>query len=479
MCCFLVGCGSGNSSDNEMNFEQLKWPTHENAKQIPVPKSTLADVKNSNSVRFEFYLANTTFEDYKAYIEECKSMGFTVEPIEQEYRYYAFNEAKYELDIQYKDGDIMYVSVVEERFDIDIKLLHTDKASADMYNLRIEIDDMWEEDSEQGDEAITFDANLKEGTHTLTIANDDDEDINGRVNFTVSENGEYFEFEIECLSNKISISPISDHKTDTSTTIPHEVNEQSTTKGTSEEIITLSEAKAVFEEVFNQYKVLVDDLSELIDYCNETTFNSIDEIHEFEEQWIDLSDTAYELANNLVTKIPPEKCKTEWEKFADKLMKIGSILYGASTIDANLDNKYDVDEMEKVINNACDDFVAVGEEIIDIATKFNEIVGGIDSTITNNNTPSNSKKCEECGKTATKTVDLFGQTEYYCTTHYNEIMDILDMMESDVGAGTASKHTCEECSNEGTHSMIGISGKTEYYCTKHYNELKEFLEIFQ
>ena len=231
--------------------------------------------------------------------------------------------------------------------------------------------------------------------------------------------------------------------------------------------------------MFNQYKVLVDDLSELIDYCNETTFNSIDEIHEFEEQWIDLSDTAYELANNLVTKIPPEKCKTEWEKFADKLMKIGSILYGASTIDANLDNKYDVDEMEKVINNACDDFVAVGEEIIDIATKFNEIVGGIDSTITNNNTPSNSKKCEECGKTATKTVDLFGQTEYYCTTHYNEIMDILDMMESDVGAGTASKHTCEECSNEGTHSMIGISGKTEYYCTKHYNELKEFLEIFQ
>ena len=61
-----------------MNFEPLDWPTHENAKQIPIPKSTLADVRNSNDVRFEFYLANTTFEDYKAYVEECKSKGFTV-----------------------------------------------------------------------------------------------------------------------------------------------------------------------------------------------------------------------------------------------------------------------------------------------------------------------------------------------------------------------------------------------------------------
>lgn len=204
----LVACGGGNSSNEKLEFEQLEWPTYENAKQIPVPNSTLADVRNSNDVRFEFYLANTTFEDYKAYVEECKERGFFVDPIEQENRYYAFNEANYELTVQYQEGDIMYVCVVEDRYDIEIKLLHTDKTSANMYNLRVEIDGYWEEDSEQGDEAISFDAYLKEGEHTLIVENDDDDDINGRIDFIASEDGEYLEFEINCLSNKIEITPI-------------------------------------------------------------------------------------------------------------------------------------------------------------------------------------------------------------------------------------------------------------------------------
>ena len=156
-------------------------------------------------------------------------------------------------------------------------------------------------------------------------------------------------------------------------------------------------------------------------------------------------------------------------------------------MDSNYDGSYTTSEMESVINTSCDDFVAVGEDIIEIArTFYDKIDGNIGNTqssapadtSTTKPTSSQSKKCEECGKSATKSVNLFGQTEYYCTTHYNEIMDIIDMMESDVGKGTASKHTCEECSSEGTHSIIGFSGKTEYYCTKHYNELQAMLEIF-
>ena len=177
-------------------------------------------------------------------------------------------------------------------------------------------------------------------------------------------------------------------------------------------------------------------------------------------------------------KIPPKEVEAEWSGFAERLMKIGSILFMNSTMDANLDGHYDATEMETVINEACDEFVAVGEEIVDLAKRFDSITGGETVTIPDNATSSkNGKKCEECGKTATKTVNLFGRTEYYCTTHYNKIMDIIDMMESDVGQGSASKHTCEECNNEGTHSIIGISGRVEYYCTRHYNELKEMLEI--
>lgn len=37
-------------------------------------------------------------------------------------------------------------------------------------------------------------------------------------------------------------------------------------------------------------------------------------------------------------------------------------------------------------------------------------------------------------------------------------------------------HTCEQCSKEGIHSIIGLSGETEYYCDKHYNALEDMLE---
>jgi len=55
------------------------------------------------------------------------------------------------------------------------------------------------------------------------------------------------------------------------------------------------------------------------------------------------------------------------------------------------------------------------------------------------------------------------------------MQNIINNMEQDVGNGSASRHTCEECSREGTHTLTGISGGTEYYCTEHYNQIIEML----
>lgn len=214
----LCACGTSNRTSDKsadtMEFEPLEWPTYDNAKQIPIPKSSMAYVRNLTSMRFEFYLADTTVDDYQSYVDECKTMGFVVDAIEQDTRYHAFNEAEYELTVQYQEGDIMYVEVFENRPDVEIKLLHTDKTSADMYNLRVEIDGFWEADSEKGVEAVSFDSYLKEGTHVLRVENDDEDSINGRIEFTVSKDGEYIEFEIECFSNRIDIRQISGTQTE-------------------------------------------------------------------------------------------------------------------------------------------------------------------------------------------------------------------------------------------------------------------------
>lgn len=243
----IVACGNNSSnSEPEMEFSNLEWPTDEIAKQIPIPKSTMAYIMNSGSAVFEFYLANTTLEDFKAYVEECKAKGFTLDAVEQENRYYAFDEEENELTVQHKDGDIMYICVKEERFSVEIKLLHKDSTSADMYNLWIEIDGFWEGDSEKGSEAITFESYLKEGKHTLMIENDDDDNINGRIDFVVSEDNEYFEFEINCLSNKIEICQATDSGT-TTTTDATSVNTESTTTVTTT-IDSNTESKKIYSE---------------------------------------------------------------------------------------------------------------------------------------------------------------------------------------------------------------------------------------
>lgn len=92
--------------------------------------------------------------------------------------------------------------------------------------------------------------------------------------------------------------------------------------------------------------------------------------------------------------------------------------------------------------------------------------------------PEQTHSCEECGKSASHSVELFGILEWYCEDHYKAIMKILDTMEGDVGESNSSEHTCDApgCNKEGTRQIIGVSGENEYYCTEHYQELKETIE---
>ena len=89
--------------------------------------------------------------------------------------------------------------------------------------------------------------------------------------------------------------------------------------------------------------------------------------------------------------------------------------------------------------------------------------------------------CEagNCTREGTKKYEGYAGTEYYCETHYNELMKMLGIMESDVGSGAYSNHQCEVCSKEGTHEIIGLSGQKEYYCSEHYYEMKEWIDAMK
>lgn len=98
------------------------------------------------------------------------------------------------------------------------------------------------------------------------------------------------------------------------------------------------------------------------------------------------------------------------------------------------------------------------------------------SSSSSSSTKSVEHYCEAdgCYKEGThKEMGLNGYYEYYCDGHWQEIQDIINMMEEDVGSDYG--HTCEECSKAGTNELVGLSGATEYYCTEHYNEIIEIL----
>lgn len=114
------------------------------------------------------------------------------------------------------------------------------------------------------------------------------------------------------------------------------------------------------------------------------------------------------------------------------------------------------------------------------SSSYNSDSSGSSSSYSGSSSKTIEHYCEAdgCYKEGTEEITGFsGETEYYCSTHYQEIQDTISMMEEDVGSGTASKHQCEECSKEGTHELVGFSGETEYYCTEHYNEIVEILNM--
>ena len=68
-----------------------------------------------------------------------------------------------------------------------------------------------------------------------------------------------------------------------------------------------------------------------------------------------------------------------------------------------------------------------------------------------------------------------------CKEHSNRCLDCMKYIDEDAYycvscIAAAATPTCEACSKKATCSIKGITGQTEYYCTEHYNEMKELLD---
>ena len=103
------------SEPEEMEFAEFQWPDTDIAKLMPVPKSTIGNINWSQDYGFVIYVAETSLEDYAAYVKECEALGFTSECRKGDDYFYADNEDGDHVALNYQEGDVMFVRIDEPK----------------------------------------------------------------------------------------------------------------------------------------------------------------------------------------------------------------------------------------------------------------------------------------------------------------------------------------------------------------------------
>lgn len=256
-----------------------------------------------------------------------------------------------------------------------------------------------------------------------------------------------------------------------------------------EEITNGEKLSRIITEVYLDeiYDNLVDVQGPIIDaLMSYGKFETEEDIEAFELPWKIAIDTFDKDLVTLSTNIPADEYKEVWENLCVNLQKLRELCIPFTNLDPNGDGTYTSEEGDVIYNEKVPMFKDTLVSTLEDCKEFlilQEIYAVPEPEATK---PEESKqaeeqsvRCVECDKDATHSYEnpISGQKEPYCYTHYKGIIGTMGEMEMDVGKSDQSKHTCEECDREGTHVYYSFTGQTEYYCTEHYEELKDMIEF--
>lgn len=88
------------------------WSQNEIGNTIPKPNVKVIENKADYEDTFMFDAYGFSFEDFNAYVEECKALGYTVDEISSDVHYYADSENGYNISLDYKEEDCVLSGTV-------------------------------------------------------------------------------------------------------------------------------------------------------------------------------------------------------------------------------------------------------------------------------------------------------------------------------------------------------------------------------
>ncbi|MCC8357570.1 MAG: hypothetical protein LJU34_06995 [Oscillospiraceae bacterium] len=121
----LTGCGGSGSKDSAsesvevedvetVEYGEFTWPKSEIAALIPVPESNIGEVYWEASYGFVIYVAETSQDDYDAYVDACWENGFTIDYHKGSDYFWADNEDGYKVTVRYDvDSSVMMIRMDE------------------------------------------------------------------------------------------------------------------------------------------------------------------------------------------------------------------------------------------------------------------------------------------------------------------------------------------------------------------------------
>lgn len=101
------------TAEAPMKMSDIEWPKSAIAKRLPIPESLYGSINWEADYGFVIYIGNTTRQDYKRYVDACYDSGFNVEYKRGDDYFHAKDSDGYDVDIDYKGNNVMFVRIDE------------------------------------------------------------------------------------------------------------------------------------------------------------------------------------------------------------------------------------------------------------------------------------------------------------------------------------------------------------------------------
>ncbi len=182
-----------------IDMQTIQWATSDIASLLPIPASTIGHIERNDEKGFSIYLGNTSHSEHNTYVTDCESKGFTVDFQKQDKYFSAKNADGYQLNVQYKGCNVIYISIIEPQRTLDLSF----RSLGSDFEFSVYIDDSWELDVEKG-KTKTCNVVLDMGEHTIKVRSDDDWDMYDNYVLYVTED-EKIHFDVCCTKSGIEI----------------------------------------------------------------------------------------------------------------------------------------------------------------------------------------------------------------------------------------------------------------------------------